>query len=43
MEFGFSEKEQLKELFETELPDFEIEFRDDLAGKPRMVHGRWKK
>ena len=29
LEFGFSEKEQLKELFETELPDFEIEFRDD--------------
>lgn len=43
LEFGFSEKEQLKELFETELPDFEIEFKDDLAGKPRMVHGRWKK
>lgn len=43
LEFGFSEKEQLKELFETELPDFEIEFRDDLAGKPRMVHGRWRK
>lgn len=43
LEFGFSEKEQLKELFETELPDFEIEFRDDLAGKPRMVRGRWKK
>ena len=43
LEFGFSEKEQLKELFETELPDFEIEFRDDLTGKPRMVHGRWKR
>jgi len=43
LEFGFSEKEQLKELFETELPDFEIEFKDDLAGKPRMVHGRWRK
>lgn len=43
LEFGFSEKQQLKELFETELPDFEIEFRDDIAGKPRMVHGRWKK
>ena len=43
VEFGFSEKEQLKELFETELPDFEIEFKDDLAGKPRMVHGRWRK
>ena len=43
MEFGFSEKEQLAELFAKELPDFEIEFRDDLAGKPRMVHGRWQK
>ena len=43
LEFGFSEKDQLKELFETELPDFEIEFKDDLAGKPRMVHGRWKR
>lgn len=43
LEFGFSEKKQLEELFGTELPDFEIEFRDDLAGKPRMVHGRWKK
>ena len=43
LEFGFSEKDQLKELFETELPDFEIEFKDDLAGKPRMVHGRWRK
>lgn len=43
MEFGFSEKEQLVKLFAKELPDFEIEFRDDMAGKPRMVHGRWQK
>ncbi|GBG04608.1 peptide chain release factor N(5)-glutamine methyltransferase [Lactobacillus rodentium] len=43
MEFGFSEKEQLAKLFAEELPDFEIEFKDDLAGKPRMVHGRWQK
>lgn len=43
MEFGFSEKEQLAELFAKELPDFEIEFKDDMAGKPRMVHGRWQK
>ena len=43
LEFGFSEKKQLKELFESELSDFEIEFKDDLAGKPRMVRGRWKK
>ena len=43
LEFGFNEEEQLKELFAKELPDFEIEFRKDMAGKPRMVHGRWKK
>lgn len=43
MEFGFSEKEQLVKLFAKELPDFEIEFRDDMAGKSRMVHGRWQK
>ena len=43
MEFGFSEKEQLTELFAKELPDFEIEFKEDMAGKPRMVHGRWQK
>lgn len=40
LEFGFNEEEQLKELFAKELPDFEIEFRKDMAGKPRMVHGR---
>lgn len=43
MEFGFSEEEQLKELFAKELPDFNIEFKKDMAGKPRMVHGRWQK
>ena len=43
LEFGFSEEEQLKELCAKELPDFEIEFRKDMAGKPRMVHGRWQK
>lgn len=43
MEFGFSQKEDLAKLFAEELPDFAIEFRDDLAGKPRMVHGRWNK
>lgn len=43
LEFGFSEEEQLKELFAKELPDFEIGFRKDMAGKPRMVHGRWQK
>lgn len=43
LEFGFSEEEQLKELFAKELPDFDIEFRKDMAGKPRMIHGRWQK
>lgn len=43
LEFGFNEEERLKELFAKELPDFEIEFRKDMAGKPRMVHGRWQK
>lgn len=42
MEFGFSEEKQLRELFESELPDFEIEFKKDMAGKPRMVHGKWQ-
>lgn len=43
LEFGFSEEEELRELFAQKLPDFEIEFRKDMAGKPRMVHGRWQK
>ena len=43
LEYGFSEKEQLEDLFARELPDFDIEFRKDMAQKPRMVHGRWQK
>ena len=43
LEFGFSEKEQLVDLFGRELPDFTIEFKNDLAGKPRMVKGKWNK
>ena len=43
LEFGFSEKDQLAELFAQELPDFTIEFKKDLAGKPRMVKGKWHK
>ena len=43
IEYGFSEKEQLEDLFARELPDFDIEFRKDMAQKPRMVHGRWQK
>lgn len=42
MEFGFNEKKQLCELFKNSLPDFVIEFKNDLAGKPRMIYGRWK-
>lgn len=43
LEFGFDEQEALDELFKQELPDFKIEFRKDMAGKPRMVHGKWMK
>ncbi len=43
LEFGFSEKRQLEELFAEQLPDFTIEFKNDLAGKPRMVRGKWNK
>lgn len=43
LEFGFSEKEQLADLFGRELPDFTIEFKNDLSGKPRMVKGKWNK
>lgn len=43
LEFGFDQKSSLTELFKNELSDFEIEFRDDMAGKPRMVFGKWKK
>lgn len=43
LEFGFKEENELRELFAKELPDFEIEFRKDMAGKPRMVHGKWQK
>ena len=43
LEFGFSEKQQLQELFAKELPDFTIEFKDDMASKPRMVFGKWNK
>ncbi len=43
LEYGFSAKEQLEDLFARELPDFDIEFRKDMAQKPRMVHGRWQK
>ncbi|WP_302187257.1 peptide chain release factor N(5)-glutamine methyltransferase [uncultured Lactobacillus sp.] len=43
LEFGFSEENELKALFAKEFPDFKIEFRKDMAGKPRMVYGEWQK
>ncbi|GHV97688.1 protein-(glutamine-N5) methyltransferase, release factor-specific [Lactobacillus nasalidis] len=43
MEFGFSEEDELKALFAEELPDFKMEFRRDMAGKPRMLFGEWQK
>ena len=43
LEFGFSEEDELKALFAKEFPDFKIEFRKDMAGKPRMVYGEWQK
>ncbi|MCT3486596.1 peptide chain release factor N(5)-glutamine methyltransferase [Lactobacillus delbrueckii] len=43
MEFGFSEEDELKALFAEKLPDFKVEFRRDMAGKPRMLFGEWKK
>lgn len=43
LEFGFSEKAQLAELFGRELPDFKIEFKNDMANKPRMLYGKWNK
>ncbi|BDR60359.1 peptide chain release factor N(5)-glutamine methyltransferase [Lactobacillus xylocopicola] len=43
LEYGFSEKQQLQDLFARELPDFTCEFKNDLAGKPRMVWGKWNK
>ncbi|MDF7638769.1 peptide chain release factor N(5)-glutamine methyltransferase [Lactobacillus sp. ESL0791] len=43
LEYGYHEKEQLQALFADALPDFTLEFRNDMAGKPRMVHGKWQK
>lgn len=43
LEFGFAEQPDLKALFAKELPDFKIEFRKDMAQRPRMVHGKWQK
>lgn len=41
LEYGYNQKEQLQDLFVQELPDFTIEFKNDLANKPRMVKGKW--
>lgn len=40
LEFGFNEQADLKALFAKQLPNFKIEFRKDMAQKPRMVHGK---
>lgn len=40
LEFGFSEQPDLKALFAKQLPNFKIEFRKDMAQKPRMVYGK---
>lgn len=43
LEFGYKEQPELAALFAEKLPDFRIEFRKDMAGKPRMVYGEWQK
>ncbi|MGO2722306.1 MAG: peptide chain release factor N(5)-glutamine methyltransferase [Lactobacillus sp.] len=43
LEYGFSEQAELRQLLTDQLPDFELEFRNDMAGKPRMVYGKWQK
>ncbi|RMC25064.1 MULTISPECIES: peptide chain release factor N(5)-glutamine methyltransferase [unclassified Lactobacillus] len=43
LEYGFSEKQELQNLFKRELPDFTTEFRNDMSGKPRIVWGKWNK
>jgi release factor glutamine methyltransferase len=43
LEFGFDQKDELQKLLNDSLPDFDFEFREDLAGKPRMVQGKWQK
>ncbi|MDN6043257.1 MAG: peptide chain release factor N(5)-glutamine methyltransferase, partial [Lactobacillus sp.] len=43
LEYGFSEQAELWQLLTDQLPDFELEFRNDMAGKPRMVYGKWQK
>ena len=43
LELGLCDEDELKSLFAKELPDFKIEFRKVMAGKPRMVYGEWQK
>lgn len=43
LEFGFQEQAALAKLLQDALPDFDLHFSQDLAGKPRFVSGRWKK
>ncbi|MEJ6348285.1 peptide chain release factor N(5)-glutamine methyltransferase [Holzapfeliella sp. He02] len=39
LEFGYTQKDDLQELFEYYLPNYTILFKEDLAGHPRMVKG----
>lgn len=43
LEYGFDQQVDLKQLLESSLPDMDFEFKKDLAGKPRMVQGKWQK
>lgn len=43
LEFGFHEQAGLKKLLKDALPDFDLHFSQDMAGKPRFVSGRWQK
>ncbi|MDO4912106.1 MAG: peptide chain release factor N(5)-glutamine methyltransferase [Lactobacillus sp.] len=40
LEFGFQQKEDLEKLLTEALPNFEFEFKKDMAGHWRMVHGK---
>lgn len=42
LEFGYHQKQLLAELFASELPDYEITFKQDMSGHDRMVRGRKK-
>lgn len=43
LEYGFQQQPALAKLLQTALPDFDLQFKQDLAGNPRFVYGRWQK